>query len=374
MELDEEIDNSIIDMLNKNKKMYYMGLYRAICKAYKKISIDAFNFHLKTMRDKNLIDRQDSKERGKKVYYFLSEKAKQEQRLKILQFKSQKGKINLKRESDEGRRQKLYFLMLLFLQNWKPVYSVKDGEDGLNDIILADANITKKDLIVKEIKKEVQGDQHIVSTIYKPISGLAIRKQEIFKEPNKQNYRVGYNCVLPGVSIDEILKDSNRIAFKHNKFRRTEVEDALDLARKEGLLKLIIFGDDFRYVVADDALENLLRECWGLYSAILYKMERKWKFICSPTKEECKWLELFHGAKRADKIRIDAYHHRHSLSSKKKKKYLRKVKEELKILEQDIIEYTEELRRQYDKTIEKYRFPIEKILEVIYPRSIQPSS
>ena len=369
MELDEEIDNSIIDMLNKNKKMYYMGLYRAICKAYKKISIDAFNFHLKTMRDKNLIDRQDSKERGKKVYYFLSEKAKQEQRLKILQFKSQEGKINLKRESDEGRRQKLYFLMLLFLQNWKPVY----GVEGLN-IILEDANISEKDLIVEKKKKEVQGDQHIVSTMFKPISGLVIRKQEIFKESNKENYRVEYNCVLPGVSIDEILKDSNRIAFKHNKFRRTEVEDTLDLARKEGLLKLIKFGDDFRYIVADDALENLLRECWCLYSAIFYKMERKWKFICSPTKEECKWLELFHGTKKANKIRIDAYHHRHSLSIKKKKKYLKKVKEEVKILEQDIIEYIAELRRQYDKTIEKYQFPIEKILEVIYPRSIQSSS
>jgi hypothetical protein len=344
-----------------------MQLYYAISKLYKKISLDAFNFHIKKMINNRLIDKNDTGARGKKVYYFLTEKAKQQKRLKILASRSQEEKIQFEMESEVERRQKLYFLLLWFRQNWKPVYRISDERDL--DNLLSMVGSSKKDLEIGRIRDEFEGDEHIIYITFKPISDVVILKDERFKESNKENRKIRYHYVLPGVSVRDILEAP--AAFEHINFTHSEVQDTFNLAVKEGLLRAILFDDEIRYVIADPLLDKFLGDLWHLFCAIFNKMEKTWNFIRSPTQVEIKLLELFYGIKATDEMRINAYRHRHSLRGKKKKRQIKKVKKEIENIEQDIDEYVSELKEEYTSTVGKYQFPTEKILEIIYPKSVQ---
>ena len=75
---------------------------------YKKISRSAFTFHIKKLIDDQLLRKDDDGKRGRPVYYFLTEKAKQQVRLKI------RGEISkIKNNDDYKRRRNLYLLLLV---------------------------------------------------------------------------------------------------------------------------------------------------------------------------------------------------------------------------------------------------------------------
>jgi hypothetical protein len=194
---------------------------------------------------------------------------------------------------------------------------------------------------------------------------------ERFKESNKENCKIHYHYVLPGVSIGDILEVPGRPAFEHINFTHSEVQETFNLSVKEGLVRAIPFNDEIRYVITDHSLENLLSDLWHLFCSIFNKMEKTWNFIRSPTQEEIKFSELFYGINATDERRINAYRHRHSLRGKKKKRQIKKVKKEIENIEQGIDEYVSELKEEYASTIGRYQFPTEKILEIIYPKSVQ---
>src|SRR5215831_20978827 len=89
MKTDERIDTWIIRALTEKATLHYMGLLEYTRKSYRHISLDTFNSHIKKMLSEGYIVKNTGK-RGKKVYYFLTEKTKQMERLKILDFKSRR--------------------------------------------------------------------------------------------------------------------------------------------------------------------------------------------------------------------------------------------------------------------------------------------
>ena len=89
MKTDEQIDNWIVRALTEKATLHYMGLLEYTRKSYRHISLDTFNSHIKKMLSEGYIVKNTGK-RGKKVYYFLTEKTKQMERLKILDFKSRR--------------------------------------------------------------------------------------------------------------------------------------------------------------------------------------------------------------------------------------------------------------------------------------------
>ena len=84
MKTDEQIDTWIIRSLTEKATLHYMGLLEYTRKSYRHISLDTFNSHIKKMLSEDYIGKNDTDERGKKVYYFLTEKTKQMERLRIL--------------------------------------------------------------------------------------------------------------------------------------------------------------------------------------------------------------------------------------------------------------------------------------------------
>jgi len=76
------------------------------------------------MLSEDSIGKNDTGERGKKVYYFLTEKTKQMERLKILDFKSKKEIAELNNQSKEEMRLSAY-IVIFFRPRFR--LSIKNG-------------------------------------------------------------------------------------------------------------------------------------------------------------------------------------------------------------------------------------------------------
>lgn len=151
--------------------MGYNELYRDVCLVYKRIAKGAFNFHIKKMLIENLLHKSDTGERGKPVYYSLSYKAKQEQRLRILEHISQHQNEDDERETEEQRRQRMYILLFFLESHAKPEDLATEDKF---DEFLAKIHESKKDLVIKTRRKYHDGT---VMT-YEPLMGFRISRHE----------------------------------------------------------------------------------------------------------------------------------------------------------------------------------------------------
>ena len=177
MKYDKGIDDSIVRALSKNPNhptFHYMGLLRVIRRSYRHISVDAFNSHIKKMWSEGYIKKDDTGQRGKKVYYSITEKTKQMQRLKILSFKSKKEIYELNNQIEEERRLIVY-LLILFL-SYHSAYTFKTKEQLKN--FLSKAGVSMKNLgLGKHSKKYVDGKTFAL-TVWKPGSGINVGRWE----------------------------------------------------------------------------------------------------------------------------------------------------------------------------------------------------
>jgi hypothetical protein len=103
-----------------------MELLRAIRRSYRRISVDAFDSHRRKMLSEGYIDKDDPGGRGKRVYYFLTEKTKQMQRLNILRLKSKKEIAELNNQIEEEKRLNVY--LLIFFVSIHRAYEFKTIE------------------------------------------------------------------------------------------------------------------------------------------------------------------------------------------------------------------------------------------------------
>ena len=338
--------------------MYYMELFRAIKNTYRKISIDAFNSHIKNMIGKALISKDDNGQRGKRVYYFLTEKAKQLQRLKILESKPAENMAGLEIKKREERRVKIYYFLFHVMDIMRKLPKRLTKQEV--SVLLADLQSSENDL-VEDYKGEVEDRKWIQ---YKPISNVIIGEVERYYQGKKQKT---YECYLPGISITDIIwsvNGSNLISYSSK-----ELEEAFYLLIEEGILKPVMkFNNEWRYAVADESLNDLLLAYWyirGRLHSIIYS---RWWHVRRPITEELKWMDLFDNKKSIDATRFYAYQDgRRLLNDNERERYARKLRKEVKQAREDINELLDDIEVNYLETAKKYAFPIEQISEIIYP-------
>jgi hypothetical protein len=368
MKTDEQIDTWIIKALTEIATLHYMGLLEYIHKSYRHISLDTFNSHIKKMLSEDYIGKYDTGERGKKVYYFLTEKTKQMERLKILDFKSKKEIAELNNQSEEERRLTAY--LVIFFLGLGYDYPLKTEEELKK--FLSEAGVSVNDLVLNwngKPKTLERNGKPYERTVWKTRSDIIISKYEELT-PNKNIF---YKYSLPGRSAKEALLESERI-LAHANITKAEIEDAFKIAQREGILKIVMkFRNESRYEIADKSLLDFICDCWYLFKHILKKLQIVWRTIRGPNDQEIKWLELIKGRKGADAIRMQAYQQRHSLNKSKRKQLVVSTKKEIMYLEEEIQEFITNLVESHTATINKYRFPAERILEIVAPKALQKS-
>src|SRR5215831_5746175 len=227
MKTDEQIDKWIVRALTEKATLHYMGLLEYTRKSYRHISLDTFNSHIKKMLSEDYIGKNDTGERGKKVYYFLTEKTKQMERLKILDFKSKREIAELNNQSKEERRLCAY--IVIFFLGLGYDYPLKTEEELKN--FLSEAGVSLNDLVLHWKPKALERNgKPYERTIWKTRSGIIISKYEELT-PNKNIF---YKYPLPGRSPREMSLESERV-FAHANITQAETEDAFKIAQREGI-------------------------------------------------------------------------------------------------------------------------------------------
>ena len=293
-----------------------MELYRSVIDSYRKISIDAFNFHIKKLILNGILERGRDQGRGSIIYYSLTDKAKQQQRLKILTVKPKKERILFEKELEEERRVKLYFLLF--------VASVENISRQIQkfemDQILSNINHSENDLVIKDISKSkfINEDEEavreagfkwsdIIFTTYKPINGFEFKMIEHFFHGGNEKMRknlIQFTCTFPGTSITDMLTGPNRPIFEHIDFSHNEIVESFEiLTREKMLIHFTKYDGEWRYKINDN-LEPLIRDLHHIKSLIHVIILITCTLIRRPTKKEIRWLELMYGLKKANELRI----------------------------------------------------------------------
>jgi DNA-binding HxlR family transcriptional regulator len=224
LKYDANIDHAIITGLER-ESMYWTELYVYVCSIYRRISYDAFTKHLGKLMSDKLVDRNYVMGRGKKVPYFLTEKAKQQQRLQILEFRSPKERAKLDMKIKKEKRQTLYILLLLFRPRSSYQFETKQEFENF----LSAFDLSRKDLITIANSGNVAKvkDEYYMHTELKSSTGdITISIRKYTKSSNRAVPSNSYLCSVKGLTAREILNIENRPAFWHIDFTTSEVEAA----------------------------------------------------------------------------------------------------------------------------------------------------
>jgi hypothetical protein len=395
-----EIDNTIFQILQQNNTMGYNELYRSVnLKFY--VSEGSFDYHIKKLLSVNLIGKKDSFIRGKPVLYFLTTEGKRQLQMKIVKIKYKHEQSNLK--DDERRRIMLYFVLFV-MDTWIKEYQFNRYEF---DKLLSTLNLKEKELKIKEKQfdqlpfrnkktefgKEKRTIYNIPNKLLESIDDtykdfFSITKLEYFSYNNKQigppvldhidEYQITYllnegskpeivyECELPGISKNDILYSDERPIFEHINFTLDEVEEIIDLAEKEGVIKALKIGNDIRYVLSNLNLRKFFEDLRDLYELLDGYILQIW-LTRKPKKEEIKWMNLFIGEKNTDEIRKITYIDRHNRS-----KIILHNRKKLLVYNQGlgIQKYYNKLLKKYKK-VKKMELPLTELLEMVYPKFLR---
>ncbi|CAN5356433.1 hypothetical protein BH18THE2_BH18THE2_22710 [soil metagenome] len=344
--------------------MSFGELYKVINGKHEKISIAAFNFHLKRLRkEENVIDKYDNPIRGTRVYYFLTENGKQK-------YQFYYHPVLSKDLLDEERRQNVYQLLFFFVSKYydQDVIYRLDSEEKFENF-LSKINMSKNMLeVVSTVHNDSGGMYPIDNKIYesktttefKPIQGVKIWKDDHHdctwfatsapvrslhvkhrKITCKKAYDQGrivlkftrrwdegkgkarreekakiddfsyyyYTLPIGGVSVLDVV-DHREFVFEHAGFTTEEVRKAFDRLKEMDIIRptKVLFGEiRYSFNPSHESLKELLREYWRIPGEVLAKMNRIWQYVRGPTSEEQKWLELFYGKNRSRETLI-GYH------------------------------------------------------------------
>jgi DNA-binding PadR family transcriptional regulator len=336
--------------------------------SHKTIAPATFSSCIKDLLFNKLINKTDA-EKGKKVYYSLTNKGKQHIKFLLKGYGRQsKGVFG----EEEKRLRSLYLLIFLFRR--PPAYTFGSEEEFV--ALLSKNNLSVKDLTRLTKREENKEDKTIITTTFESESGFFVWKVETLNKRNISEERsYVYTCTIPGLSITDILEARNKPAFWHINFTKPEVQDAVEFLRYEGMLRPIAFSPngEERYDVNDPSVKIFLEDCWELYGIVFFLTDLIWKKIRAPTTDEKKWVEQHHGTLAANKIlqntSIERY--KHFKKIKNKKLYLRRAWPTIIDHNDEIKKALEHLKKKHANVIEKYQFPFDDLLELIYPNCLQ---
>lgn len=309
------IARAIFDNKKRNRKnrMYYREIKSRVEELlHHPLSDIQLVKYLSKMVNENLLNTDDpSGRRGSKVYFSSTEKGMRKYGLKILGTDVQ-----------VQRRKRLYNL-LIFFEVYKRMPLLTEKQ------LSAFLKVIGKSLSDLDKIQEITTPYRIPEVIYKSIKGVDIRRIPKYDPTTKIN-RVWYYVVIPGFSAKEFIKyqkllkgaeeprpfSSSRtiIPFAaHASYTRKEVKEAITSLEETGLIQPIepVIPGESRYNTVDESLRDLVYNIW-LVRMLDYEILTRRLLYNKPTDQDKKYLGIYFGESRADKVIAHAYDIRRS--------------------------------------------------------------
>jgi hypothetical protein len=426
-----EVDRAIVKALFQ-KDLYHSDLHdkvNEICQ--RKVAEAVFNDALIRLRsqDRNIILRDVETEGRPRTKYKLSEKARQEYTFNTLKLDSSK-KIEQRHQkqtttngslAEESKQEHMYHLLFFFGTSYNPVYKL-DTEEALQEF-LAGIDISSDDLRIVEddvprvtrtartwpytlyvpiderlsvLPVTAITPPYVISiTRYKtPVSGLTLWKERYryiefdneeiirpelkkirtkLKELRVRNLAIElHRYIVNGIAVSDLL-NQDRHMFQHLNLSKEEVKRAFYLLKEKGLIRpACVFQKEERYEIADDMLAKVVAACWELFYTLFEGLTLTWIYLRGRKDKEREWLYRFCGGKVAEDVFRVCYYYRSSLPrADKRKDFQRKVKDEVGRLKRKAIDDIEEIKIKHATTIEKYYFPLDSLISLIFPPWLQ---
>jgi DNA-binding PadR family transcriptional regulator len=282
------IDIAIIRLLIKYDSISSGDLKRRIEETLdRKIKPKTYYNHLNRLVNDNVLNKKDTGVRGKpSVFYSLTEEAKRRIELQLLRIFPKYGTI------------KHMYFHLIFEGIAKGETCSCDSTDL--DKHLSEMNISRKDLLIDSIEKKyfkAELQQEIVDETeillpfnifiyYRPIYNIRIVQTiTYYKNIIHHTYREysSYCFSIPGIPINSFI---NKVRFTY----KSDITEAFELLLKNGLIKpKLKFGSEMRYVLADNALDDLITDLYEFRRTI---KEKEGKSEMRQAIEECQIEEV----------------------------------------------------------------------------------
>jgi len=161
--------------------------------------------------------------------------------------------------------------------------------------------------------------------------------------------------------------------FQHINLGKEEVKRTFELLKEKGLIKsAYVFQREERYDIADERLAKVITACWEVFYTLLEAFQLTWIYTRRRNDKERERLSIFYGRKGAEDIFRNCYSYRSNLSQDDKgEAFQRKVGKEVGSLKRQAIDDIKEIKRKHATTIEKYYFPLDSLISLIFPSWFQ---
>ena len=375
---DKLMDNIIVDILFQKSEnitdctMGYNQLYKKLNEKYKEIKgyeykeirRDKYNSHIKKLVEEGILERRETGKSDRSVNYCLTTKAKNDKLLQLLEFKSKKEQKHYLIDSSEIKRARL-FLLLFFS------FFDKKGNDLHSDeeltLFLSDNNLSIENLKVEKTIKFWSLKDKV--TYYENIGGFRIHKHEkITKNENKSIFEFShYSTLIPGFTLEELL---NSEQLRNFGYTNDEIKEAFDTLRnKKYIEKIWTYKNEPRYGTNDQYFHELIVNLYLIQNAIISKMMKIWVCKRQIQNDEKKWILFFNGIKEFKEIMTKIKDYKLQYRKMKNKKEVQKeIAKEIIQLDKKITREFRSLKGTFSTEIEKYQFPFEKFIDILYPK------
>jgi hypothetical protein len=323
------------------------------------------------MQTENYLHKDDTLQRNQKVFYYLTEYAKELRDLKLLR-------------SDPKRVVfiQIYANLLFRIIIEGNTYPGNDLENILNEIHanrqelyiddikkkFIESPVEKRELIVPEIPLRVT-----TTTYYKPTSvGVKIIESTSYREnifyKNRVEYTT-YTYTVPGASVDDLAQ-----MYYTFKPCMADCESALEsLLRRDIISPIMDFRGRRRYVIADPALTDFVTDFSRFCELENEFLNFKWQYLTDRTSNEEQGRRVFYSDEAQSAKFFDVRElQRHQFKQAVKKnngeilKLQTKLEEYPHKFEKIRLEYLNHLNEKYRRIINKYHF-LPEIIQIISP-------
>jgi DNA-binding HxlR family transcriptional regulator len=369
----QEIDLAIINVLSQIERMSNGQLKREVEKrCASTIPPKTWSTHLKKMQTENYLLKDDTLQRNQKVFYSLTEYAKELKDLKLL-------RTDPKRVAFIQIYANLLFRIIIEGNTYPGV----DLENILNEIHanrqelyiddikkkFIESHVEKRELTVPEIPLRV-----ITKTYYKPTSlGVKIIESTSYREnifyKNRIEYTT-YTYTLPGASVDDLVQ-----MYYTFKPCMADCESALELLLQRDIIRSIMdFRGKTRYVIADPALTDFVTEFSRFCELENEFLNFEWQYLTRHTSNEEQSRRLFYSdetesAKFFNVRELQRYQFKQAVKKKCNEEILKlqtKLEEYPHKFEKLRLEYLNYFNEKYRGIINKYHF-LREIIQIISP-------
>lgn len=354
----------------ENKHETYTTLYKKLVDHLgRKLSHRDYTSHLTRMIEEKIIYKQEIEGKKLSQYYVLTESARKQYQLRILG------------SGEEYEKRLSLYHLLIYFETFKRGQILNDNQ--LDKLLLRIG--TSRDKLKKIDTTEFNNQLISLEEAYEePISEIEIAQLYPKRFANSSRKRM-YYVLMRGFSVKEFVSYLRK--FRNNKepkpfsrytaivpfvrvmkYTPKEVEDAINLLHKEGLLRQITFTAEkveSRFRLANKALIKLIQDFHLIQTLYFYQIVTKTIFIDRPDEEEKNTLAYYFGEKGANLFIAGASNLRRKNRNNLTKEQLQEKKDYVTTLSNEI-RYLAILLGEQNKEILKDEF----LRELYLPFSI----